>query len=230
MGMNLEDAKIEQLGRCNNIIVTKDDTLIIGAYGDPTKIKERLSEVKEELKRATRPFEIDKLNERIAKLSGGVAIIKVGGTSEIELTEKKERLTDALCATKAAVAEGIVSGGGLALAYASQALDDLKVDNFDQQVGIRIVRDAVRIPAETIFNNAGMEGAMMVGNLIIQSKGNQFCTYGMNVQTGEYVDMIGSGIIDPLKIVKSTLLEAASTASLLATSEAAIFEETTKKL
>lgn len=225
VGTKLEEATLEQLGRVSKVTVTKDDTLLMDGKGSKEDIKDRIELLRQELKLATRPFEIEKLNERIARMSGGVAIIKVGGVSETEVTEKKERVTDALNATKAASLEGILPGGGTALLYASQVLDSVKLDNFDQSVGVRIIRDALRVPTFSIAQNAGVDGGVVVGKLLQLSGGNPFSTLGYNAATGEYVDMIQSGILDPLKIVRCALQDAGSIASLMTTTEAAIVEE-----
>jgi len=162
------------------------------------------------------------LQSRLASLSGGVAIIRVGGVSEVEVGEKKDRVVDALNATRAAVEEGIVVGGGLALMYATQPLLQLKTDNYDQQVGVNIVRSALQVPAKTILYNSGVDGAVIVGRLLEDAKGNVMTTRGVNAATGEYVDMLKAGIIDPLKVVRSALVDASGVASLMTTTEAMI--------
>ena len=185
--MKLEEVTIEQLGCAKKVTVSKDDTIILDGMGAKEDIEERCGFLRDSIAQATSDYEKEKYQERLAKLSGGVAVINVGGSSEVEVGEKKDRVTDALHATRAAVEEGIVAGGGTALLYASQALDDLKLANFDQDVGVKIVRAAIRVPCQTICDNAGLEGAVVVGKLLDHAKGKTNSSYGMNAATGEYL-------------------------------------------
>ena len=229
LDMKLEDTTLEQLGSAKKVSINKDDTVILGGLGAKEDIEERCSFLRDSAAATTSEYEREKYQERLAKLSGGVAIIKVGGVSEVEVGEKKDRIIDALNATKAAVAEGIVAGGGTALLYASQVLDGLKLENFDQDVGVKIVKTAIRVPTQTIADNAGFQGAVVVGKLLEHAKGNLHSTYGLNAGTGEYVDLVKAGIIDPLKVVRTALADSASVASLMITTEAMIVEEKTKE-
>jgi len=185
--------------------------------------------LKEAMTQSTSEYDKEKLTERLSKLSGGVAVLKVGGASEIEVNEKKDRITDALNATKAAADDGIVPGGGVALLYAARELESLKnevkLKNFDQAQGIQIVQKAIQVPCKTIANNAGVEGSVVVEKLLSQNSN----TYGYNAQTDVYCDMIKSGIIDPAKVVKTALVDAASVASLMTTTEALIVEAPKRK-
>lgn len=169
---------------------------------------------------STSDYDREKMQERLARLSGGIAVLKIGGASEVEVGEKKDRVVDALNATQAAVEEGIVPGGGTALLYASQKLDNLQLNNFDQQIGVQIVQNALKVPCMTIAKNAGAEGAVIVGKLL--EKGDS--TMGYNAATGEYVEMVKEGIIDPMKVVRTALVDAASVASLMTTTEALIVD------
>jgi len=207
------------------LTVSKDDTLIVGGSGDKNSIQERCNILRDTMAATTSTYEREKLQERLAKLSGGVAVIKVGGASEVEVNEKKDRITDALNATRCAVEEGIVPGGGMALLYASMTLDDIKTENFDQQIGVRIVKKAIQMPAKAILDNAGLEGAVIVGELLRQAGTNSKGFKGMNAATGEYVDMIKAGIIDPTLVVKTALVDAASVASLMTTTEVMVVDE-----
>merc|ERR1712048_816591 len=179
--------------------------------------------IKTQMEATESTYEKEKLSERLAKLSGGVAVIKVGGSSEVEVNEKKDRITDALNATRAAVEEGTVPGGGSALLYSSLVLDGLKAPNQDQQYGINIVRQAVQMPAKTIVKNAGLEGAVVCGKLLEDGDAN--AVKGFNSQTEQFVDMVEAGIIDPVKVVRTALCDAASVAALMSTTEAVIVEE-----
>jgi len=223
-GTKLEDLELEDLGRAKKITVTKDDTIILDGAGKKEAIRERCDQIKEAISKTTSDWDKEKLSERLVKLSGGVAVIKVGGASEVEVNEKKDRITDALNATRAAVSEGIVPGGGSALLYAARVLEDLKKStkstNFDQGQGIQIVQDSLKVPCKTIANNAGAEGSVVVEKLYAQSDLN----LGYDAQTGRYCDMIAAGIIDPTKVVRTALLDAASVASLMTTTEAVIVE------
>ncbi|KAL8439187.1 hypothetical protein Efla_005438 [Eimeria flavescens] len=220
---SLADEKIDvvgMLGRAKSVVVTKDSTLMMEGKGDKAEISERCEQLRTLIQQTNSDYEKEKLQERLARLTGGVAVIKVGGASEVAVGEAKDRIQDALCATRAAVEEGIVPGGGVALLYASQGLKDLKVENAEQKVGVEIVQKACQVPCKLIADNAGHEGAVVVGNLLRHNDKN----LGFNAQTGEYVNMIQAGIIDPTKVVKTALSDAASVASLMATTEAAIVE------
>nr|UYX46111.1 HSP60 [Eimeria stiedai] len=220
---SLADEKVDavgMLGRAKSVVVTKDSTLMMEGKGDKTEISERCEQLRSLIQQTNSDYEKEKLQERLARLTGGVAVIKVGGASEVAVGEAKDRIQDALCATRAAVEEGIVPGGGVALLYASQGLKDLKVENAEQKVGVEIVQKACQVPCKLIADNAGHEGAVVVGNLLRQKDPN----LGFNAQTGEYVNMIQAGIIDPTKVVKTALSDAASVASLMATTEAAVVD------
>jgi chaperonin GroEL len=223
-GSKLEDATLDQLGSCRKITVSRDDTIILDGDGDKSLIEERCELLREALSSNSSSYEKEKIQERLAKLSGGVAVIKVGGASEVEVGEKKDRIDDALNATRAAVEEGIVPGGGMALLYATQGLANVKVENQDQRVGVEIVRRALQVPAKSIIDNSGMEGAVVIGKLLEDAKGDEHCSRGMNAATGQYVDMIQAGIIDPTKVVRTALTDASGVASLMTTTEAMIVD------
>lgn len=227
-GVRLEEATIQMLGEVKQVTVSKNETLLIDGMGGRGEIEDRCEVLRQLITTTTSDYEREKLQERLAKLSGGVAQIKAGGSSEVEVGEKKDRIDDALNATRAAVEEGIVPGGGVALLYASAKLDLLKMDNTDQQVGVGIVKRALRIPCKSILDNAGLEGAVVVGKIEKESltKGS---TWGVNAQTGEYLDMIEAGIIDPTKVVKTALMDSSGVASLMTTTEAMIVEEEPKE-
>ncbi|DBB12576.1 hypothetical protein WJX82_009550 [Trebouxia sp. C0006] len=223
LGLKLETADISMMGRAKKITITKDDTIILDGAGDKSAIGERCDQIREAVAQSQSDYDREKLQERLAKLSGGVAVLKVGGGSEVEVGEKKDRVTDALNATKAAVEEGIVPGGGVALLYASKSLDAVKekLENFDQTVGVQILQTALRVPLKTIADNAGVEGAVVVGKLLER---NAEADYGYNAATNTYQDLVKAGIIDPLKVVRTALSDAASVSSLLTTSEAIVVE------
>ena len=208
------------LGSARNISISKDDTILLDGAGSSVEIETRVETIRDMIDATTSEYEKDKLKERLAKLSGGVAVIKVGGSSEVEVSEIKDRLADALNATKAAVEEGIIPGGGTALIRALTKLNQVKVDNFDQQVGVDIIKNSIKMPCKTIASNAGHEGAVVVQNLLANSK----YSFGFNAQTGEYVDMVEAGIIDPTKVIRTALADAASVASLMTTTECVIAE------
>jgi len=225
LGDKLEDLQITQLGQVKTATITKDDTVLLDGSGDKAKIDERCEFIRESIENTTSEYEKDKLKERLAKLSGGVAVIKVGGASEVEVNEVKDRLNDALCATKAALEEGIVPGGGTALLYAARKLESLKLDSLDQQVGVDAIRAALTQPCVQIATNAGEQGAVVVQTLLKDMN----LSRGFNAQTGQYVDMIKEGIIDPTKVVRTALADAASVASLMTTTEVVIAEEVEAK-
>jgi chaperonin GroEL len=224
VGMSLENMSEKDLGSCGKITVTKDDTIFLDGKGGKDAINERCEVIRGAMETTTSTYEKEKLQERLGRLSGGVAVIKVGGASEVEVGEKKDRFVDALNATKAAVEEGIVPGGGMALLYATFALDKIKTENFDQEIGVRIVRTALQTPARTIAMNAGLEGAVIVGNLLNEAKGNSTSTRGLNAATGAIVDMIQAGIVDPTKVVRTALIDASSVAGLMTTTEAMVVD------
>ena len=191
----LEEVKLSDFGQVGEVQVTKDDTLMMRGKGEPKEIEMRVQQIKDEIAETTSEYEKEKLQERLAKLSKGVAVIKVGGSSEVEVNEKKDRITDALCATRAAVEEGIVPGGGVALLRSLKALDSLTVSNEDQRVGVDIVRKALRMPAFTIAKNGGKEGALIVDKIL-----NSSFEIGYDAHTDKYVDLVKTGIIDPTKV------------------------------
>ena len=223
-GLSLDKLSIDELGSCRKVTITKDDTVVLDGSGSKAAIEERIALLRDSISKATSEYDKEKMQERLAKLAGGVAVIKVGGASEVEVGEKKDRITDALNATRCAVEEGIVPGGGVALLYASTKLDSIKGENFDQDVGIKIMKKAIQEPCKTVIQNAGMEGAVVAGELLREAKGNSLSTRGLNAATGEYVDMIATGIIDPTLVVKTALVDAASVASLMTTTEVAIVD------
>lgn len=220
LGIKLENVTIDMLGRAKKVTITKDDTTIVDGVGAKDAIEGRISQIKRQIEDTTSDYDKEKLQERLAKLAGGVAVIRVGGATEVEVKEKKDRVDDALNATRAAVEEGIVPGGGVALLKASKILDGFKGDNDDQEAGVAIVRRALQAPIRQISENAGVEGSIVVGKVME----NNSPTFGFNAQTEEYVDMVQAGVIDPAKVVRTALQDAASVAGLLITTEAAIVE------
>lgn len=220
MGMTFDNITPAVLGSAKRIVVDKSSTLIVGGAGDKGTISARADEIRKQIKDATSDYDREKLSERLAKLVGGVAVIHVGGMTEVEVKEKKDRVDDALAATRAAVAEGIVAGGGVALVRAVSALAHVKGENTDQNVGIDIVRRAIVAPCAQIAENAGVSGEIVVGKVSDAKEYN----FGYNAQTGEYVDMLKSGIIDPAKVVKTAIMAAASTAGVLLTTGAVMSE------
>src|SRR6184192_1580024 len=219
VGLKLENATLDLLGKARRVVVTKDDTTIVEGQGDAEEIKGRVNQIKAEIDRTDSDWDKEKLQERLAKLAGGVALIKVGAATEVELKEKKHRIEDAVSATKAAVEEGIVAGGGVALIRAESALDKLDLEG-DEATGAKIVRDSLAEPARLIASNAGFEGAVVVER--IRSEGNG---RGFNAANGEWVDMFKTGIIDPAKVTRSALQNAASIAGLVLTTESAVVEK-----
>ena len=220
LGMKLENVTLDMLGTAKRVEITKDDTTIIDGAGNKADIEGRTAQIRQEIAQTTSDYDREKLQERLGKLSGGVAVIKVGGASEVEVKERKDRIDDALHATRAAVREGIVAGGGAALLYATKALEKVKTDNQDQNVGIDIIRKALQAPLRQIAENAGVDGAVVAGKLL-ESKDTNF---GYNAQTNEYVDMLKSGIVDPTEVVRTALQDAASVGGLLITTEAMVTE------
>src|SRR5262245_9727392 len=224
LGIKLENVTIDMLGKAKKIVVKKDDTTIVDGTGAKKDIEARVGQIRKQIEDTTSDYDREKLQERLAKLAGGVAVIKVGGATEVEVKERKDRVDDALDATRAAVEEGIVAGGGVALLRAALKLN-IKGDNEDQNVGIAIVKKALESPIRQIAENAGVEGSIVVGKLR-ESKEE---TLGFNAQTEEYVDMLKAGIIDPVKVVRVALQDAASVAGLIITTEASIAEAPKKK-
>jgi chaperonin GroEL len=219
LGIKLENVTVQMLGKAKKVAITKDDTTIVNGAGKKPDIEARIAQIKQQIEDTTSDYDKEKLQERLAKLAGGVAVIKVGGATEVEVKEKKDRVDDALNATRAAVEEGIVPGGGVALLWASKAIKT-KGDNEDQEAGINIVRRALQAPIRQIAENAGVEGSIVVGKVTDQKSPS----YGYDAQTGEYVDMIQKGIIDPAKVVRTALQDAASVAGLLVTTDAGVAE------
>jgi chaperonin GroEL len=219
LGIKLENVTLDMLGKAKKVVVKKDDTTIVDGHGAKKEIEARTSQIRKQIDDTTSDYDREKLQERLAKLAGGVAVIKVGGATEVEVKERKDRVDDALNATRAAVEEGIVPGGGVALFRAAQKLN-VKGENEDQDVGVQIVKKALEAPIRQIAENAGVEGSIVVGKLR-ESKSD---TEGFNAQTEEYVDMIKAGIIDPVKVVRTALQDAASVSALIITTEATIAE------
>jgi chaperonin GroEL len=222
LGRKLESATLNDLGRAEKIIVTKDDTTVIGGKGDSAQIKGRIEQIRVEIDKSTSDYDREKLQERLAKLSGGVAIIRVGAATETELKEKKHRVEDALSATRAAVEEGIVPGGGVALVNAMAALDGIKMDNEDAQVGVSIVRKALEIPLRKIAENGGKDGAVILETVRRTQKDKKNKNIGFNILSEAYIDMVKDGVIDPAKVTRGALENAASIAAMILTTEALI--------
>ena len=220
LGIKLETVSLDMLGRAKKVTITKENTTIVDGVGEKSEIEGRVAQIKKQIEETTSDYDREKLQERLAKLAGGVAVIRVGGSTEVEVKEKKDRVDDALNATRAAVDEGIVPGGGTALLKASKALENLEGANDDQTAGIAIVRRALQAPIRQISENAGVEGSVVVNNVLA----NASATYGFNAQTEKYVDLVADGVIDPAKVVRTALQDAASVAGLLITTEAAISE------
>ena len=225
LGIKLENVKLNQLGQAKKVRITKDDTTIIDGSGKKAEIQARVAQIKAQIEETTSDYDKEKLQERLAKLAGGVAVIRVGGATEVEVKEKKDRVDDALNATRAAVEEGIVPGGGVALLFASKSLAGLHVEGDDQKAGVNIVRKAIQSPIRQILENSGVEASPVV-NRLLEGKSS---TAGFDAQKEEYVDMIEAGIIDPTKVVRTALQDAASVAGLLITTEAMIAEKPEKK-
>ena len=221
LGIKLESVTLDMLGTAKKVRVDKDSTTIIDGAGEKADIAARCTQLRAQIEETTSDYDKEKLQERLAKLAGGVAIIRVGGSTEIEVKERKDRVEDAMHATRAAVEEGVVAGGGVTLLYASQRLGQLNPENDDQKVGIDIVRRALQAPARQIFANAGMEGSVIVGKLLDKGEAD----HGFDAQSGNYVDMIEAGIIDPAKVVRLALQGAASVAGLLITTEAMVADK-----
>jgi len=225
LGIKLENVTLDMLGKSKRIRVEKENTTIIDGGGQKDDIQGRCTQIRQQIEETTSDYDREKLQERLAKLAGGVAVIRVGGATEVEVKERKDRVDDATHATRAAVEEGIVPGGGVALLYAAKALDGLTPENNDQKVGIDIVKRALQSPVRQVAENAGTEGSVVVGKLLDSNDLNR----GFDAQTGEYVDMVKAGIIDPTKVVRLALQNAASVAGLLVTTEAMVADKPEKK-
>jgi chaperonin GroEL len=218
-GYTLENTTLDMLGTCEKVVINKDNTTLVNGAGDPEAIKNRISQIKAQMETTTSDYDKEKLQERLAKLAGGVAVLYVGAASEVEMKEKKDRVDDALHATRAAVEEGIVAGGGVALLRAKGALAALKPENADEATGIQIISRAVESPLRTIVENAGLEGSVVVAK-VAEGSGD----FGYNAKTDEYVDMLAAGIIDPKKVTRVALENAASVAGMILTTECALIE------
>jgi len=223
LGIKLENVTVQMLGKAKRVTITKDDTTIVDGAGKKADIVARIGQIKQQIEDTTSDYDKEKLQERLAKLAGGVAVIKVGGSSEVEVKERKDRVDDALNATRAAVEEGIVPGGGVALLWAAKSLK-VKGDNEDQEAGVNIIRRALQAPIRQIAENAGVEGSIVVGKVT----DHKSPSFGFDAQTGEYGDLIGKGIIDPAKVVRVALQDASSVAGLLVTTEAMVAERPKK--
>jgi len=224
LGIKLENVTLDMLGRAKRVSIDKENTTIVDGAGKKGDIEARCSQIRKQVEDTTSDYDREKLQERLAKLAGGVAVLKVGGATEIEVKERKDRVDDALNATRAAVEEGIVPGGGVALLRAKKAVEALSSDNADIAAGLKIVSKALEAPIRQISTNAGCEGSIVVGK-VLEKTGN----FGFNAQTEEYGDMIAAGIMDPTKVVRVALQDAASVASLLITTEAMIAESPKKE-
>jgi chaperonin GroEL len=220
LGIKLENVTLDMLGKAKKVSITKDDTTIVDGSGEKADIEARIAQIKRQIEDTTSDYDKEKLQERLAKLAGGVAVIKVGGSTEIEVKEKKDRVDDALNATRAAVEEGIVAGGGVCLLKAGKVLDGLKGENEDQNAGIAIVRRALQSPIRQIAENAGVEGSIVVSKVLE----NPSTTFGFDAQSEQYGDLVAAGVIDPAKVVRIALQDAASVAGLMITTEAAVAE------
>ena len=225
IGIKLESVNVSMLGSAKRVIITKDDTTLINGAGAKSDIEARCNQIRAQVEESTSDYDREKLQERLAKLAGGVAVIRVGGATELEVKERKDRVEDAMYATRAAVAEGIVAGGGVALLQSYKALESLKPKNDEQRVGIDIIRRALQAPARQIAVNAGVDGSIVIGKLLDSTDSN----FGYNAQTGEYTDLVKAGIVDPTKVVRIALQDAASIAGLLITTEAMVAEKSEKK-
>jgi chaperonin GroEL len=219
LGIKLENIKLEELGKAKRVTIDKENTTIVEGSGKSSDIQARVAQIRRQIEETTSDYDREKLQERLAKLAGGVAVINVGAATETEMKEKKARVEDALHATRAAVEEGIVAGGGVALIRAQKAIENLRGLNDDEKVGVQIVRRAVEEPMRQLANNAGAEGALIVEE-VKKRKGNE----GYDVAKGEYVDLVKAGIVDPTKVTRSALQNAASIAALLLTTEAIVTE------
>jgi chaperonin GroEL len=224
LGIKLENVTLKMLGRAKKVVIDKENTTIVNGAGAKKDIEARITQIKAQIEETTSDYDREKLQERLAKLAGGVAVIRVGGATEVEVKERKDRVDDAMHATRAAVEEGILPGGGVALLRALKALDGLKTTNADQKAGIDIVRRALQVPARQIVQNAGEDGSLVVGKLLENSSYN----WGFNAATGEYEDLVRAGVVDPAKVVRTALQDAASIAALLITTEALVADKPKK--
>ncbi len=225
LGIKLENVTLNMLGKAKKVVITKDDTTIVDGGGKKKDIEARVGQIKQQIEETTSDYDKEKLQERLAKLAGGVAVLKVGGATEIEVKEKKDRVDDALNATRAAVEEGIVPGGGVALLRAIKKLEGVQVANEDQKAGVNIVRKAIQAPARIIATNAGEDGAVIAGKIL----DNNTYNFGFNAQNCDYGDLVDQGVIDPTKVVRTALQDAASIAGLLITTEAMVAEKPKKE-
>ena len=225
LGMKLENITLDYLGSAKKIVVDKENTTIVDGSGEKSSIEARCNEIRSSIENASSEYDKEKLQERLARLAGGVAVIKIGGSSEIEVKEKKDRVDDALAATRAAVEEGIVAGGGIALLRSEILLDSIKTDNEDQKAGVNIIKKALSAPIRQICANAGVDGAVIVGKILENDNMN----YGYNAQNGEFTDMVNAGIIDPAKVVRCALQDASSVSGLLLTTECMIADAPEKE-
>ena len=224
LGIKLETVTLNMLGTAKKVVIEKENTTIVDGAGARTDIEGRVAQIRQQVEETTSDYDREKLQERLAKLAGGVAVIRVGGATEVEVKEKKDRVDDALHATRAAVEEGILPGGGVALLRAIKALDRLSPDNPDQKAGVDIIHRAIQVPAKQIAQNAGDDGSVIVGKLLEKDD----YTWGYNAAIGQYQDMVGNGVIDPAKVVRTALQDAASVAGLLITTEALVAEKPKK--
>jgi chaperonin GroEL len=220
LGIKLENVTINMLGRAKKVMIDKENTTIVGGAGKKADIQARITQIKAQIEETTSDYDREKLQERLAKLAGGVAVLRVGGATEIEVKERKDRVDDAMHATRAAVEEGVLPGGGVALLRAIKALEKLKVHNDDQRIGIDIVKKALSWPARQIAINAGEDGSIVVGKILDKDT----YAFGYDAQTGEYGNLVSKGIIDPTKVVRTALQDAASIAGLMITTEAMVAE------
>ncbi|MER8376391.1 chaperonin GroEL [Mesorhizobium sp. M1406] len=225
LGIKLENVTLQMLGRAKKVVIEKENTTIVDGVGRKEEIQGRIAQIKAQIEETTSDYDREKLQERLAKLAGGVAVIRVGGSTEVEVKERKDRVDDALHATRAAVEEGVLPGGGVALLRAAKALDAVQTDNADQRTGVEIVRRAIETPVRQIAENAGAEGSIIVGKLRERSEFG----WGWNAQTNEFGDLFGQGVIDPAKVVRAALQDAASVAGLLVTTEAMVAEKPKKE-
>ncbi len=225
LGMKLESVTMDMLGSAKTVKISKDDTTIVDGHGEKAEIDARVAQIRQQVEETTSDYDREKLQERVAKLAGGVAVIRVGGMTEVEVKERKDRVDDALNATRAAVQEGVVVGGGVALVQGVKSLGDLKGENSDQNAGIAIVRRALEAPLRQIAENAGVDGSVVAGKI----RESEDATFGFNAQTEEYGDMFKYGVIDPAKVVRTALEDAASVASLLITTEAMVADKPDEK-
>ncbi|MBB96626.1 MAG: molecular chaperone GroEL, partial [Rhodobacteraceae bacterium] len=224
LGMKLENVTMDMLGSAKKVQITKDETTVVDGAGDKAEIEARVAQIRNQIEETTSDYDREKLQERVAKLAGGVAVIRVGGMTEVEVKERKDRVDDALNATRAAVQEGVVVGGGVALVQAGKSLEGMEGINADQNAGISIVRKAIEAPLRQIAENAGVDGAVVAGKV----RESADLTFGFNAQTEEYGDMFSFGVIDPAKVVRTALEDAASVAGLLITTEAMVADKPEK--